>query len=164
MLQLRTSTPRTPSERPWPYRPCYDSSLLPLGGIVSCTTYPPCQPPADGSGGWQSSAPASAPVPPSPHLLELSGTETLTPRRVTIALIPAPVGTRPRLPPPKICGNLGSSLPQWLGRNFGKTFRHSRSNLLWVFLVLAVLLFLSSDNAQQWLMGFTLITRKHSHG
>ena len=56
VLQLRTSTPRTPSELPWPYYPCYNS--LPLL-LARSAAYPP---PASGSEDW-SSAPASAQVP-----------------------------------------------------------------------------------------------------
>ena len=57
---------------PWPYYPCCDSLPLPLERSASCTAYRPYPPPADGSGGWWSSAPGSAPVPPSHRLLERS--------------------------------------------------------------------------------------------
>ena len=70
-------TPRTPSERLWPHHTCYDSLLLPLGRSVSCTAFPPYQPPADESGGWWSATPASTPVPPSLRLPERSRTEPL---------------------------------------------------------------------------------------
>ena len=59
-----------------------------------------------GFNGWWPSALASTPVPPSPLLLERSGTGTLTPRRVSIELIPPPVGTRSRPRPRKFRGSL----------------------------------------------------------
>ena len=50
--RIQASTPRTPSERPGPYRPCCDSPSLSPGRVASRTDYPLCQPPGDGSGGY----------------------------------------------------------------------------------------------------------------
>ena len=66
-------------------------------------------------GRWLSSAPASTPCFPSRRILELPG--TLTPRRVSIARIPSPVGTRPRPRPRKLGGSLCSFFAKPLGRN-----------------------------------------------
>ena len=72
--------------------PCYHSLIFPLERLASCTGYIPHPQHADGSEGWWLPAPATAPVPATPRLLERWGTETPSHRQVTIAWILPPVG------------------------------------------------------------------------